>query len=79
MKRKKPKDTVLTLTLARVELLSMALTAQRFELGRMLRLQGGNPHMNERERYEIAQTKKQLAVNAELQAEVDFLTTKLEE
>lgn len=77
MSRKKP--IVLALTLPRVELLSMALTAQRFELGRMLRLQGGNPHMNERERYEIARTKEQLAGNAELQAEVDFLTTKLED
>lgn len=77
MSRKKP--IVLALTLPRVELLSMALTAQRFDLSRRLRLQGGNPHMNERERYEIARTKEQLAGNAELQAEVDFLTTKLED
>ena len=68
--KKTPKPYMLALTAARVELLSMALFDQLQSLKRTLRLQEANPHLTDRERYEIKETRMQLTTCSELHKEV---------
>lgn len=77
--RRRPKPAQLMVDFARAELLSMALFDQRQSLQRTLRLLEANPKPNYREKFEIEETKNQLATCSQMHREVVEMESKQKE